>query len=60
MSDEEWIKKVKTHKNDELFRVLELCGCDPYYKDLWETTVNELKRRMKKRKVIVKHVKETV
>ena len=50
MTDAEWIRNIKKTSNKELFEMLEYCGCDNYYRDLWEATIEELKRRLKRRR----------
>lgn len=46
MTDKEFVENITTVSNEELFRVLDLIGCDGYYKDIYYPVIEELKRRL--------------
>lgn len=39
-------EETKNLSNKELIEQMELCDCDPYYRDIWEVTMDELKKRL--------------
>lgn len=48
--DKQEANYTETLKNmtvDELIEEMEYFGCDPYYRDLWEETLAEIKHRMR-------------
>jgi len=46
MTDKERIENIKRLTSRELIEDLEFFGCDPYYYDLWEVVLKEVKRRL--------------
>ena len=48
MTDKEWFKNIKKHTNEELIDTLKYCGCDMYHYVIWNSTVKEIERRLKK------------
>lgn len=41
-----YIEEVKNFSNKALIEQMENCGCDSHYRDIWEITINELKKRL--------------
>lgn len=37
---------VKSLSNRGLIKQMEICGCDSSYRDIWEITMDELKKRL--------------
>lgn len=46
MSDEEYMRNIKNVNSEELIENMRYYGTDAYYQDLWECTLNEIKRRL--------------
>ena len=46
MTDKEYIENIKSLTSRELIEELEYFGCDPYYYDLWEVILKEVKCRL--------------
>lgn len=46
MTDSEWIANIHNVSNAEIFEQLENCGCDGYYRDIWNACIEELQRRV--------------
>lgn len=46
MSDKEYIKNISSISTEDLFNSLEYYGYDSYYAELWEATIEELKKRI--------------
>lgn len=44
--NEEQEKCTADLTNEELFKNLKYCGCDPYYMDWWEETCKEIADRL--------------
>ena len=46
MTDKEYIKNISSISTEDLFNSLEYYGYDSYYAELWEATIEELKKRI--------------
>lgn len=46
MTDKEWIANISNVSSEELFDELENIGCDGYYKERWDATIEELRKRV--------------
>ena len=46
MTDAELIANICNISNDELIDTLIYIGCDGYYADIYDATINELKKRL--------------